>query len=64
MSAVEHKHPGYCVSSKGDLREHERVQGAPTAVRFHHFVCSPSTCAPRTRSRDFHHFVPPRSPPT
>ncbi|KAH8052418.1 hypothetical protein JL721_10892 [Aureococcus anophagefferens] len=27
MSAVEHKHPGYCVSSKGDLREHERVQG-------------------------------------
>ena len=64
MSAVEHKHPGYCVSSKGDLREHERVQGAPTAVRFHHFVCSPSTCAPRTRSRDVHHFVPPRSRPT
>ena len=64
MSAVEHKHPGYCVSSKGDLREHERVQGAPTAVRFHHFVCSPSTCASRTRARDVHHVVPPRSPPT
>jgi len=64
MSAVEHKHPGYCVSSKGDLREHERVQGAPTAVRFHHFASSRSTCASRTRSRDFHHFVPPRSPPT
>ena len=27
MSAVEHKHPGYCVSSKGELREIERVPG-------------------------------------
>ena len=27
MSAVEHKHPGYCVSSKGELRDVERVGG-------------------------------------
>eukprot|EP00629_Pelagomonadales_sp_RCC1024_P015245 CAMPEP_0119296214 /NCGR_PEP_ID=MMETSP1329-20130426/50459_1 /TAXON_ID=114041 /ORGANISM="Genus nov. species nov., Strain RCC1024" /LENGTH=352 /DNA_ID=CAMNT_0007297147 /DNA_START=107 /DNA_END=1162 /DNA_ORIENTATION=- len=27
MSAVEHKHPGYCVSSKGELREVDRVPG-------------------------------------
>ena len=27
MSAVEHKHPGYCVSSKGELRDVERVAG-------------------------------------
>ena len=27
MSAVEHKHPGYCVSSKGELRDVDRVPG-------------------------------------
>ncbi len=27
MSAVEHKHPGYCVSSKGELRDVDRVKG-------------------------------------
>jgi len=27
MSAVEHKHPGYCVSSRNELRELERVPG-------------------------------------
>ncbi|KAJ8599725.1 hypothetical protein CTAYLR_010213 [Chrysophaeum taylorii] len=27
MSAVEHKHPGYCVSEEGELREVERVEG-------------------------------------
>ena len=27
MSAVEHKHPGYCVSSKGELRDVDRVAG-------------------------------------
>ena len=27
MSSVEHKHPGYCVSSKGELREYERALG-------------------------------------
>ena len=27
MSAVEHKHPGYCVNSRGELREIERVKG-------------------------------------
>ena len=27
MSAVEHKHPGYCVSSQGELRSQERVAG-------------------------------------
>ena len=26
MSAVEHKHPGYCVSSKGELRSVERAR--------------------------------------
>ena len=27
MSAVEHKHPGYCVNSRGELREIKRVDG-------------------------------------
>ena len=27
MSVVEHKHPGYCVNSRGELREIERVKG-------------------------------------
>ena len=27
MSAVEHKHPGYCVNSKGELREISRFKG-------------------------------------
>ncbi|KAJ1457656.1 hypothetical protein M885DRAFT_514672 [Pelagophyceae sp. CCMP2097] len=27
MSAVEHKHPGYCVSSKGDIKIFDRVKG-------------------------------------
>ena len=34
MSAVEHKHPGYCVNSRGELREIERLSRDTARFRF------------------------------